>query len=66
MGEGGVKNNYRRHLWMVPKWRLNYSKDHGLRTHEGKILNSLRPKFKSLSQINFWDVDVRLSFVETI
>ena len=65
MGEGGskIRNNYRCHLWMVPKWRLNYSKDHGLRTHEGKILNSLRPKFKYQSQINIWDVDVRLSFL---
>ena len=38
---------------------------HGLRTHDGKIPNSLRSKFKSQSQTNIWDLDRKaLFFVE--
>ena len=37
----------------------------GLRTHEGSIPNFLQPKFKSQSQINIWDLDIKgYTFVE--
>ena len=35
---------------------VNFGTNHGLRTHEGKIPNSLRPKFKSQSQIDIWEL----------
>ena len=37
----------------------DFREKHGLRTHKGKIPNSLLPKFKSQSQINIWNVDVK-------
>ena len=47
-------------LWLV--FVLLDSKQHGLWTHNGKIPNSLRPKFRSQSQINIWDVDIKVLF----
>ena len=38
---------------------LNLDRERRLRTHEGYIPNSLRPKFKSQSQIYIWDVDIK-------
>ena len=32
---------------------------HGLQTHDGYIPDSLRPKFKSQSQINIWDLVIK-------
>ena len=36
-------------------------RSHVQRTHDGKIPNSLQPKFKvkSQSQINIWDLDIK-------
>ena len=33
--------------------------NHGLRTHEGKITHFLWPKFRSQSQINIWQMDIK-------
>ena len=41
------------------KWISLHDCKHGLRTHEGSIPNSLRPKFKSYSQINIWDLGIK-------
>ena len=38
------------------------SSAHGLRTHDGSIPNSLRPKFKFQSQINIWNLDIKVYF----
>ena len=42
----------------------NNVKRHGLRTHDGSIPNSLWSKFKPQSQIFFWDLDMKNSFLE--
>ena len=40
----------------------SYNQKHGLWTQDGEIPNSLRPKVKSQSQINIWDVDIKAQF----
>ena len=40
-------------------FKISFYSEHGLRTHDGYIPNSLRPKFKSLSQINILDLDIK-------
>jgi hypothetical protein len=54
---------------MIVFFKINafYGSLHGLQTHDGYIPDSLRPKFKSQSQINIWYLDIKayaLSFYE--
>ena len=55
-------HKFRRQQKSSTDHKLIQWQDHRLRTHDGKIPNSLQPKFKSQFQINIWDLDIKTQF----